>query len=109
MRTKIDNIVKINGNNFTNYDKAIEYIEALKKKEKIDSYYCDYCGEKCQHTPQYILPVIEPVEASAIGGGGGIKLATFTVGEIINYKQRDVCPECQKKLAILANLIPQIV
>ncbi len=106
MRTKIDNIVKINGNSFTNYDKAIEYIETLKKKEYINIYNCDYCGKKCQHSPQYVLPVFEPVEASAIGGG--VKLATFTVGEMINKKQRDICPECQKKLAVLASLIPHM-
>lgn len=29
----IDNIIRINGNNFTDYDKAIDYIEKLKDKE----------------------------------------------------------------------------
>lgn len=29
----IDNIVRINGNDFTDYDKAIEYINKLKSKE----------------------------------------------------------------------------
>jgi hypothetical protein len=31
--TNNDNIVRINGNNFTDYDKAIDYIEKLKNKE----------------------------------------------------------------------------
>lgn len=30
---KIDNIVRINGNNFTDYDKAIEYINKIKGRE----------------------------------------------------------------------------
>lgn len=30
---KFDNVVRINGNNFTDYDKAIEYIKKIKSKE----------------------------------------------------------------------------
>lgn len=36
-----DNVVRINGNNFTDYDKAIDYIEKLKDKEIAEWFFND--------------------------------------------------------------------
>jgi hypothetical protein len=38
---KIDNVVRINGNNFTDYDKAIDYINNIKGKEALRWYSSD--------------------------------------------------------------------
>jgi PDZ domain-containing secreted protein len=36
---KVDNVVRINGNNFTDYDKAIQYINNLKNKDSSYTWY----------------------------------------------------------------------
>ncbi|WP_313069938.1 hypothetical protein [Lacrimispora sp.] len=108
MKTYIDNNVKINGNDFTDYDRAIEYIGKIMKRNKSYIYQCDYCGKNCKHTPEFILPVIKSIETCAYGGHRGAKLAT-AVGSIMDNEQRDICPSCQKKLARLASLIPNVI
>lgn len=31
----------------------------MKQTKQIDTFYCDYCGKECEHTPEFTLPVKE--------------------------------------------------
>lgn len=64
----------------------------MKKTKQINTYYCDYCGKECEHTPEFVLPDITvPIENRGC--------------RIIKPEQKDICPECQKQIAKLTNLL----
>lgn len=79
----------------------------MKKTKQIDTYYCDYCGKECEHTPEFVLPSLEPIKEYA-KSSNGVKVAEFIVGENICSKQKDICPECQKKIISLLNLTNRV-
>lgn len=78
----------------------------MKKTKQIDTYYCDYCGEECKHTPEFVMPSLEEEKHYAFGKYG-VKIASFTDIKIIS-KQRDICPKCQENVAALLKLIPNV-
>lgn len=60
----------------------------MKKVE--EKYYCDLCGKECEHTPDYVLPELSV---------GSFQSVTT------NYKQKDLCPECEKEIASIMRLL----
>lgn len=76
----------------------------MNKPKTIDAYYCDYCGNECDSTPDLVLPTIEDMKYFATYRG--VKLYEFTDGKKIVAKQVDVCPECQVKIAKILNTLP---
>ena len=73
----------------------------MKKVKELSTYYCDYCGKECKHT-DITLPSLE-YEAEYVMNDG-VKLAEFS-REILEIKQKDVCPECQKEIAKFLRLM----
>jgi len=71
----------------------------MKKIEQIENYYCDYCGKECEHTPEYIIPTEEKFYAKM----DGLTVAHFETGNIVP-EQKDICPECKRKIAMLVGL-----
>lgn len=67
----------------------------MKRTKQIDAYYCDYCGKECEHTPEFVLPVLFPSEERG--------------RRTINPVKKDVCPECQKKIAALLGLTDRVI
>lgn len=78
----------------------------MKKTKQVDTYYCDYCGKECEHTPLYVVPKLEPVIEYAKNSMGA-KLCCFETRKLV-AKQVDVCPECQKKMALLLELTSRV-
>lgn len=71
----------------------------MKKTKQIDTYYCDYCGKECEHTPEFVLP-----EKA---------LEDFLFSESLRFKsikpkQKDICPDCQEKIIILLALMDKV-
>jgi Zn-finger nucleic acid-binding protein len=65
---------------------------------------CDYCGEPCESTPQYVLPSVEFVDTDIKGGSDNVVLSKYT-SRIIQDKQVDICPKCREVIAEFTNLI----
>lgn len=78
----------------------------MKKTKQIDTYYCDYCGKECKHTPEFVLPSSRTVDHYATNSMG-VKLAKFETEKVIS-KQKDICPECQKNIVALSGLVPRV-
>lgn len=74
----------------------------MKKTKQIDTYYCDYCGKECKHTPEYVLPSQETIYAKNHTGNTVLR---FDNPNYIEAVQKDICPECQKQIAKLVNLL----
>lgn len=72
----------------------------MKKTKQIDTYYCDYCGKECEHTPEFTLPVKEKNKDLMFMGEPNIP----TIEKIV-AKQKDICPKCQDQVAKLINLL----
>lgn len=53
----------------------------MKKTKTIDTYYCDYCGKECEHTPEYVLPEYKFIDETK-------SLKTIPV-------QKDICENCK--------------
>lgn len=71
----------------------------MKKTKQIDTYYCDYCGIECEHTPEFVIPEM--------------KLEDFLFPnslkfKVIKAKQKDICSECQKKIISLLALMNKV-
>jgi hypothetical protein len=69
----------------------------MKKVKTIETYYCDYCGQECEHTPNIHFPTL-------IGNFPCIQLTKdgdFVIQDTreIKLEQQDVCEECQRKIA----------
>ena len=60
----------------------------MKKTKQVDIYYCDYCGKECEHTPLYVVP--------------------FELRKEIVSKHVDICPNCQRKVALLLQTTPRV-
>ena len=73
----------------------------MKKTKQVDTYYCDCCGKECEHT-DITLPSLEREPVYAMNGMS--KLATFS-SEILEIKQKDICPKCQHEIAKFLNLM----
>lgn len=71
----------------------------MKKIKQIDTYYCDYCGIECEHTPEFVLPEME-LEDFLVPNSFKFK--------VIKAKQKDICPECQKKIISLLPLMNKV-
>lgn len=72
--------------------------------EKISkSYYCDYCGERCEHT-EFVLPEKGEDNIEWIKDGLGNKIQPIYYPNILS-KQVDICPSCQNIIARIVNLI----
>ena len=63
---------------------------------------CDFCKKQAESATEYTLPCLCPIEARH----KGIVLAQF--GYEVNDVKKDVCPECQEKIASLLNLVPNV-
>lgn len=61
----------------------------MKKVE--EKYFCDYCGEKCEHT-DFVVPEIEQVTEP------------FNIMTRPYATHKDICPKCQEKIAMLLKL-----
>ena len=71
--------------------------------EKISkSYYCDYCGEKCEHT-EFIVPERE-ICVEWIRDREGNKIQSFDRFDIVE-KRVDICKTCQNTMARIADLM----
>ena len=68
----------------------------MKKTKTIDTYYCDYCGNECEHTPDYILPE-ERIHSSPYHNLWGDSLGD-NLQKLIIPAQKDICPKCQRKM-----------
>ena len=72
--------------------------------EKISkSYFCDYCGERCEHT-EFVLPEKGEDNVEWIKDGLGNKIQPIYYPNIFS-KQVDICPSCQNTIARIVNLI----
>lgn len=78
----------------------------MNKPKTVDTYYCDYCGNECEYTPDFVLPVLE--EEKYYVTKRGVKLFEFSKGEKFVHKQVDICPECQYKISKLLTLLPKM-
>lgn len=76
----------------------------MKKTKQIDTYYCDYCGKECEHTPEYVLPSLQETMVDACSPGDGSVLRGITYASP-HAKQKDICPKCQNQIAKLTNLL----
>ena len=63
---------------------------------------CDFCGKETNDTMKYTLPYREKIKA---WNGMGVVFAEF--GYETFDKNKDVCPECQEKIALLLELMPK--
>lgn len=61
----------------------------MKKTREIEEYFCDYCGEKCEHT-DFVVPEEKSIKAH------GLTSETELRG--ICEIHKDICPKCQKRL-----------
>ena len=59
----------------------------MKKTEEVNYWVCDFCGKRCQSTPEYIMPQIELQPVCECYGGW-----------IVAPKQMDICVECEDKI-----------
>lgn len=76
----------------------------MKKIKQIDTYYCDYCGKECEHTPQYVFPSLEETTVDACSPRDGNVLKRIIYASP-HAKQKDICPKCQDQIAKLINLL----
>lgn len=60
----------------------------MKKTKQIEYHTCDFCGKKCDPTPQYHLPQFELYPACECYGDWRVV-----------PKQLDVCEKCEEKIA----------
>lgn len=77
----------------------------MKKTKQIDiQHYCDYCEKECEHTPEFVLPSLEEntVDVCSPRDGSVLKKIKYASPHV---KQKDICPECQKQIAKLINLL----
>lgn len=65
---------------------------------------CDYCGSENENIKEYIFPSREHISAKDRMGNVPI----IRCGYKMEDKKKDVCPECQKKIAALLNLVPRM-
>ena len=79
----------------------------MKKTKQVDTYYCDYCGKECEHTPLYVVPKLEPVTEWAVNAEG-VKVIPFELRKEIVSKHVDICPNCQRKVALLLQTTPRV-
>ena len=77
----------------------------MKKTKTVNTYYCDYCGNECKNTSNYIMPALESHTEYAINKG--VKLFATSRMELTK-KEVDICPDCQKKIASLMTLLPRM-
>lgn len=77
----------------------------MKKTETVEKYYCDYCGNECKNTSNYIMPALEPHTEYAMNKG--VKLFATSRMELTK-KEVDICPDCQEKIASLISLLPKM-
>jgi len=73
----------------------------MEKKKEIYTYYCDYCGKECEHT-DITVPSLEYESVYAMNND--VKAAEFSK-EILEIKQKDVCPKCQEEIAKFLRLM----
>lgn len=74
----------------------------MKKIKQIDTYYCDYCGKECEHTPEFVLPSRATTYAKNTTGA---KVLSF---DYVEPAQKDICPKCQKKVVSLLTLTDRV-
>lgn len=72
----------------------------MKKTKQIDTYYCDYCGKECEHTPELVLPAFDVVKLS--------NPTRFITGEDFYFERQDICPDCFKKIGVLLRIIDNV-
>ena len=77
----------------------------MKKTKQIDTYYCDYCGKECEHTTFVIPERTDNCEYATDFKGN--KLIKFDFPTMI-AKSKDICPDCQNKIATLLSTLPLI-
>jgi hypothetical protein len=67
---------------------------------------CDYCGEPCEATPQYVLPSVELVDTDFKGGKNNVILSKYTyISRVIQDKQVNICPKCREVIAEFTDLL----
>lgn len=65
----------------------------MKKTREIEEYFCDYCGQKCEHT-DFVVPEIEQITVP------------FNITTRPYATHKDICPKRQEKIAMLLKLVP---
>ena len=65
---------------------------------------CDFCCSESENIKEYIIPSREPIEAR----GGMSNTLIFRCGYRVVDSKKDICPECQKKIAALLKLVPNM-
>ena len=75
----------------------------MKKEITTVKYYCDFCGEECKHTPEYIMPETNE-EMPETKNIHEYKLLRSSYYRPIR-RQKDICPDCEEKIAMLLPLV----
>lgn len=76
----------------------------MKQTKQIDTFYCDYCGKECEHTPEFTLPVKEKNKDMMF-----MWIHNVPVTERVVAKQRDICPKCQERIIKLINDMEKMI
>lgn len=71
-------------------------------KKTVEKYFCDYCGDACEHTPEFVLPAEIPLKAYDKSGN-----LIADLGCKNGSVQRDICPTCQRKISKILKLLNQ--
>ncbi len=74
----------------------------MKGTKIIDTYFCNYCGNEIKTSMPFIVPSLEPIHKYAIKNG--VRRFNFIVDREVKPVQKDICPECQMKIAALLRL-----
>lgn len=77
----------------------------MKKTKQIDTYYCDYCGKECEHTPELIMPEIECIQLFQTNENSPLR---FMTAQEIYFHSKDICPECLRKISVLLTQIDKV-
>ena len=62
---------------------------------------CDFCNEETAVSSSYIFPILHGYNAKDIDGNILYRL------DECKREEKDVCPECERKIASLLELIPK--
>ena len=75
----------------------------MKGRKLMKKVICDYCGSKTENLKEYIIPNREPIYIRDRNNALLFKFGYKTIDT-----KRDVCIECQNKIAFLMNLLPKM-
>ena len=70
-------------------------------------FFCNYCGEECEPTPQYHIPV-EKRATEYINGKGNKIIGTIKLPPQIEAEQVDICNACQHRIVALLRMVKNV-